>query len=330
MIFYNTHLCLPHWALIAAALVLPFACFSRNMGSCPILVWLNIVTLIGSVVIPLAYYCFVGTEDVRLPGSEVREFETMSISRIIPGLSVFSFSLTSQFMVVEIIGEMKDTSEFPKAYAFISAPFQCIIFLVTGVGGYIFLGSKVTSLLTENLPFGICFQAAAICLLVHMLVSYLIKGVVVGKSIHKAIDTEFSDSADRSFRSWIGWMVTVTCLVFAAWLAANVVPFFGDLVELLGSALAPINCWILPIILYIRYYIDAGDARPHISLLEWLLITVEFLGAVVIMTFGTYSASKRIVEDWHTFGLPFDCHCEGLWQTCACSASHPGMLDVCS
>ena len=25
------------------------------------------------------------------------------------------------------------------------------------------------------------------------------------------------------------------------------------------------------------------------------------------------------------YGYPFDCHCDDMWNTCACSAEHPGM-----
>merc|ERR1719221_650806 len=97
---------------------------------------------------------------------------------VLSGLSTFTFGMTSQFMLAEIMGEMKNIQELPKAYAKLSAPFQLAAFMVAGLGGYFFFGSKSAGMLNENLPFNLSFQVAACCLVVHMLISYLIKGVV--------------------------------------------------------------------------------------------------------------------------------------------------------
>merc|ERR1712232_1089818 len=99
-------------------------------------------------------------------------------------------------MGMEIISEMKNISKLPKAYATISAPFQLGMFMLAGIGGYCFMGDKVTGMMNENLPFGISFQIAAMCLLTHMLISYLIKGVVFCKSLHRLIDFGYAGSDD--------------------------------------------------------------------------------------------------------------------------------------
>lgn len=328
MIFYAQQICLPKWSLIAAGILLPFAGTAREMGSYQSLVWINIVTLCGTVLIPLGFYIFAGTDVLTNADAHWYAFAPLSPATVLSGLSTFTFGMTSQFMLTEIISEMKDPKELPKAYGTISAPFQLAAFMVAGLGGYYFMGDKSAGMMNENLPFNISFQVAAGCLVIHMLISYLIKGVVFSSAILKNIKEDYSNPDDPRKRSLAAWNGVVLPTLAAAWLLANLVPFFGDAVDLLGASFTPLSCWLSPILIYFRYLWDAGEDRPHVSVFEWIVILLEISLALVLMFLGTYTSLLTITEHWHTYGPPFDCHCEGIWATCDCSTDHIGM-DMC-
>jgi len=328
MLFYQQRVCLPVWAAISGAILLPFAGTAREMGSYKSLVWINIMTLCGTVLIPMCYYIIVGVDGIRPEDSQVVPIAPMTPSGVLSGLSTFTFGMTSQFMLTEIISEMKDPAEFPKAYVTISAPFQFTAFMLAGLGGYYFLGDRVNGMLNENLPFNVPFQVAAGCLVIHMLISYLIKGIVLGRAMLSFAKEEWSnpeDSRKRSLAAWNG--VVISCLV-AAWLLANLVPFFGDAVDLLGASFTPLSCWVIPILMFIRYYMDAEE-KPHVSVFEWSCVCCEMVLALILMFLGTYSSLMAIRANWASSGYPFECHCEGIWDTCACSGTHIGM-DACN
>jgi len=232
--------------------------------------------------------------------------------------------MTSQFMLTEIISEMKDPMELPKAYVKLSAPFQLVAFLIAGLGGYYFLGDQVTGMINENLPFNTALQSAALCLLVHMLISYLIKGVVFCRGILSAANPRYANPNDPRKRSYARWNAAVIATLFAAWLFANLVPFFGDAVDLLGASCTPLSCWVIPLCMFLRHYWDAEE-KPHVSMLEWLLIAMELSLALVLMILGTKSSLETLSVHWEEYGYPFACHCEGIWNTCECSADHIGM-----
>jgi len=324
MLFHNVHLCLPTWALLAVGLLLPCACTSREMGSYKALVWVNILTLAGAVAIPLGYMMYAGIGDIRPEGSHPYAVLLPSITGVLSALNTFSFGFSGQFILTEVISEMQDPAEFPRSYA-LSAPFQLAAFLAAGLGGYLLVGDKISGMISENIPFGPVFQLAAICLVVHMLVSYLIKGVVFCGAVQRAIDREYSDSGDRRWRSWLSWDAIVLVVLLSAWLMANLVPFFADAVGLLGASLTPLSCFVIPILMFMRWYADAGIKRPHVSGLEWALMFCELALAVALILFGTITSLQDIRGHWHTYGGPFQCHCEGLWRTCACSGNHIGM-----
>lgn len=143
------------------------------------------------------------------------------------------------------------------------------------------------------------------------------------------MDVNYSKSSDQRIRSWLGWVTTVAGTLAVSWVLANLVPFFGDAVDLLGASVTPLSCWVIPIAMFVRHWYDSGEKRPHVSVLEWLVIALEVVLSLVLMVFGTISVLQTIKKDWSSYGDPFECHCEGLWNTCGCSSDHAGMSQVC-
>lgn len=268
MVFNSTKLCLPQWAAIAAAVLFPAAGTAREMGTYQTLVWANVATLCGTVLIPLTYFAIEGVDEIRPESSIVVPVASLTAVSVLSGLSTFTFGMTSQFMLSEIISEMQDPMELPKAYVKLSAPFQLVAFLIAGLGGYYFLGDKVSGMINENLPFNAVFQCAAVCLFIHMVISYLIKGVVFCRGILSAANPRYANPNDPRKRSYARWNAAVIATLFAAWLFANLVPFFGDAVDLLGASCTPLSCWVIPLCMFLRHYWDAEE-KPHVSMLEW-------------------------------------------------------------
>mmetsp|Transcript_74549 Transcript_74549/g.215418 ORF Transcript_74549/g.215418 Transcript_74549/m.215418 type:complete len:322 (+) Transcript_74549:560-1525(+) len=313
--------------MFAGMLILPFAGTVREMGAFQWLIWLNILTLTGTVLIPLVYMAIAGTEEIRLEGSIVEPVALLKVAGVLSGLSTLTFGMTSQVVLVEIIDEMEDPSELPRAYATISAPFQWVAFMVAGLGGYYFIGSKAAGMIDQNIPFGIAFRLAAVCLATHMLVSYFIKGVVFCRAAQACVDPKSSKGA-TGMRSWASWSGITFAVLVVAFIVANVVPFFNDVVDLIGASLAPLICWILPVVFFLRLWRDTMD-KMNVSFIERALLLLEIILACLLMVFGTVSTLMHILEQWDSFGYPFQCHCEGMWNTCDCSGEHIGMADEC-
>merc|ERR1711879_589244 len=108
-------------------------------------------------------------------------------------------------------------------------------------------------------------------------------------AIQRSVDKEYSSSDDSRARSWLSWNVVVVLVAGTVYLFANLVPFFTDLVDLLGASCTPMSCWLLPLLIFIRWYKDApANDRVHVGVLEWVLIVVEISLALVLVIFGTY------------------------------------------
>merc|ERR1719263_646723 len=156
-----------------------------------------------------------GVEKSRIPGSSVHAVAELNLSNTMLGLSIMLFSFTSQFMLVEIMHEMKDVADFPKAYTMASAPFQGLAFLICGLGGYYFRGDLVTGIIVDTIPFGAWFQLAAVCLIIHMVITWVIKGIVFCRALQAAWDPGIVD--DGSKTGWIHWGALVAAVMAASY-----------------------------------------------------------------------------------------------------------------
>mmetsp|Transcript_71531 Transcript_71531/g.221200 ORF Transcript_71531/g.221200 Transcript_71531/m.221200 type:complete len:491 (-) Transcript_71531:37-1509(-) len=321
-LFYGElRLCLPLLVALGLLGFLPVQVSARSLGQYRSLILVNVLTIAGSVVIPLVHMAAAGVGETRAQGSAMRALADFSVGGMLSGVEVMNGAFSSQLMLVEIMAEMRDPSEFPRAYM-ISAPFQGIMFLVAGVGAYYFMGSQVSGILGENLPFGPTFRVAAACLLVHMLITFLIKGVVFCRWAQQTWDPRGLN--DGSARGWLTWTLTVAVCTSLSWFAAQLVPFFTDFVDLLGASLVPLTCYVLPILMYLRWMHDRGELGS-VGPAERCAIVLELLLSLLCMTFGTYHSLSAVARNWRAYGLPFECHCQNIWPTCECSAHHPGM-----
>lgn len=321
--FHDVYVCMPLWTCIGCGSVIVFFASGRALGTWPSLICLNVATIVGTVTIPLVIMAIMGLKETRRPDSTFDAVADLSITGSLSGISTITFAMTSQFMVVEIIDEMKDPIDFPKAYLWISAPFQLTAFLAVGLGGYYYAGSDVHGMIMDNIPFGTALRLAALCLVLHMLVTFVIKGVVLARAVHKAVDEASVDTDDA--RGWGSWILITFGITAFSWLFAQLVPFFEDMVDLLGASLGPAGCYIIPIILYVRWLRDFAGTDQSPGRVESFIISAEFVLGMTLMCFGTASALSNIYSKWQTYGYPFACHCENTWNVCECSASHVGM-----
>merc|ERR1712039_195210 len=123
-----------------------------------------------------------------------------------------------------------------------------------------------------------------------MLISYLIKSVCFCRGILTKAKAKYANPDDQRKRSMAAWNAVVIPSLFGAWLFANLVPFFGDAVDLLGASFTPLSCWVMPIVMFVRCYVDAGESeKPQVSILEWVVMAAEMALGLVLMVLGTKS-----------------------------------------
>lgn len=326
-IFNGFQACLPLLMLIAAVINIILQIGVRTYRSLPPILSANVISVLIVVLVPLSYFASLGTEVTLAPGSKIFATGGSSLAKEIQGFSTLIYTLTTQYLVVEMMSEMEDPKEFPKAACMHVPPFQLVFVVLAGLGGYAYLGSGATLNTPDYLPFGHELKAVAFFFLFSAMMNSVINSIFVCKLVHEKIDPS---SEPGSMRDWSVWSAVVTVVLLFSYLVANLVPFIKEFANLLGTSFGPACCCIVPIVTYARIYSKYGEDKvPRISTAEWFLIGIWFALSLLLMSYGTYEVMQEIYKGWLTFGAPFACNCRGLWATCECSSSRPGMAATC-
>jgi len=324
MAMHDLHLCLPTWTMLCVlVLILPSASGQR-IDSYPVLNDFNTFSIAGVVCFSLAALAALGLQETRPDTSRVLPVaDGMTTLLVFRALSSLFFATTSQNLFVDVMAEMKNPREFPKAHAFF-VPFQLTVLLTVGLGCYYLVGSAIRDrTIIELLPVGIWLRVIAILLFGHMAVAYLIKSTILCKILHTRPASNPADSARPP--SMLSWPIVAASVLTSAAVVGQIVPFVDDLVGMLGAGLLPFSAWLVPIAMSAQVGDLRWCGRQPWAALESSLIVVYCALAVAITVIGTYAAWEDVVGKWHTYGGVFRCHCEYMWSTCGCSASRPGM-----
>lgn len=322
-IFPSWRICLPSLMFLGTALNFLLQAPMRRCGDLPIIFWANMVTMVLIIALPLAYFMVKGVDQSRVDHGGISAMAYSSVSSQLQGMGTLVFMVGTQYLDTEIIAEMQNPKEYPKAVCAQAAPFQVIFILVSGVVFYFYLGQNMTANTTDYLPYGIVLQVTSVAIILNTVSNNLVNCVFMCLKLHKTVDENAAMTG--SFRDWFGWNLVVGLMLFISWFVANLVPHIQDFAALFGASFGPFCCYVVPIVTYMRiYFVFGADRVPRITTLEWIIILFWLGLCLLTMTSGTYAAALTVKHHWDTLGSPFECNCHYIWDTCACSAARPG------
>lgn len=242
MAFYSTALCLPvAVSLGCATLIVP--CFLiRRIGDSILLCFIN--TLLIAAVIFLALFDLGSHKQACTQTYAFAPKLTFGIFMGTVTNVVYAFA--GQWMYFELMDTMEQPDDFPKVFI-ITGPFMLGAYLSVALVGYAFGAGSAD--LISSMQHGPNLRITAVLLFAHVIVVYLIRSVVLARYFHTRCHPEDVDSTTISsyFRHG-AWGFLMLCFSF---LVANAVPFFSQLLGLIGGLLAgPVN-FLLPMALYL-------------------------------------------------------------------------------
>lgn len=302
--FYTVHVERHLWTLAGAAALWPFTQI-RTLNGTRWLLWINTGTIVAAVAMSLGHL-LAGGEVHGTRGPTALIASELSWRSLTSGLSKFAFAYVGVIMYPEITSEMVEPRDFPKAL-YMGAPFQLISFLSVGCIGYAYLGAGADGLLINVIPPGPLSSLTALCLFVHVVITYLIKGTVLARACHRLLSP--STTNDYGLHGSLVWLGITTGVLVACSGVALAVPFFDDLASLLGSLQTPIGGFCLPVLFMCSGYRLLGKDIGEAGLIAtkptsiWLYLQYSLLGAIFLFgvafcVLGTAATSMSIVERW--------------------------------
>ncbi|KAK3378727.1 amino-acid permease [Lasiosphaeria ovina] len=217
---------------------------------------------------------------------------------------VFAFSFAMcQFTFMD---EMHTPDDFPKSIWALGIIEVCI-YTLTGALIYAFVGQDVRSPallsagpLVSKVAFGIALPV--------IFISGSINTTVAARYIHGRV---FKDSIIRYVNTpmgWMTWLALDAVITIFAWIIAEAIPFFSDLLAISSALFISGFTFYLPSTMWFMFVMEGKWYERK----NWFLTTVNavsFIIGIAILGLGTYSSIEDIMLRYKdgNVGTPFSC-----------------------
>eukprot|EP00871_Galdieria_phlegrea_P005002 jgi/Galph1/5502/GphlegSOOS_G4114.1 len=209
------------------------------------------------------------------------------------------FAYSGIYIFIEFMDEMRKPSDFPKA-VYTADILLLFCYSFVGILGYAVYGVPVVNPITSSLPAGKVKKVANGFLWIHVLISYLVSGLVFNRAVAVRFTKKWVD--DFSWKGISAWF-SVTLASTGLSLLLNIFfPYLSDIESLLGTLFSPITGFIFPPIFYWKC---AGSSMTWKHKLVAAFVVIVFGFAYTII--GTYGTIYSIVQNVGATPLLYKC-----------------------
>lgn len=251
------------------------------------------------------------SEVISLEGVNLKEPPSVPILRKLSSLGGVGFAVGSQKLFLNIRHELADRSEAPKTLALSLVVFGFVYVVICW-----FAGPFAPSFLFDAIPQGsINRRLAGVLLWMHVVVSYGKRPTLPPIHTHTkaniiAINSQaLCSSLDRlvwhrlylpDWPAWKRWLTLTSIISVSAYLVANAIPFFSDLVSLIGAMTTVPLTLLFPAVFF----------RAQNGMSVWgcggasSALTYFALSFAVLASIGSFDS---VLLDWSKHKTPFSC-----------------------
>ncbi|KAF7627446.1 putative amino acid transporter [Aspergillus flavus] len=229
-----------------------------------------------------------------------------SFSDAFIAISNIVFAYTFASCLFSFMDEMHTPKDFTKSIWTLGI-LQIVIYTVTGATIYAFVGQEVESpallsagSLVSKVAFGIALPV--------IFISGAIGTIVAGRLIHGRIYENSVTRYVNTTKGWITWLTLITILTILAWVIAEAVPFFDDLLSITSALFTSGFSFYLPPVMWF-FLLRKGEWYSRENLLLSLVNLFVFIFGLVVLVGGLYSSIQDIRNNYRTGNVhsPFTC-----------------------
>ncbi|WDK20872.1 transmembrane amino acid transporter [Colletotrichum graminicola] len=171
---------------------------------------------------------------------------------------------------------------------------EIFIYTVTGALIYAFVGQDVQSPALLSAGHTISKVAFGVALPV-IFISGSINTTVVGRYIHGRV---YKDSVIRFINTkmgWITWLGLITVITVVAFIIAEAIPFFSELLSISSSLFISGFTFYFPALMWFMLIRDGSPFATQ-NLTRTILNGIVFVIGIVVLVCGTYASIVEIVD----------------------------------
>ncbi|KAF9932053.1 hypothetical protein BGZ67_004918 [Mortierella alpina] len=192
---------------------------------------------------------------------------------------------------------IEQSMRYPRSWAkalWVALSICCVMYFAIAIAGYAAFGDDAKSPVLRNLPRGALSVMANSFITLHVLLASPILLTSLAMMLEESILLRLPHFATGSIRfQFLKRAIPRTIIMFLVGLVSSVVPFFGDVMDLLGAMTTCLLVFVMPIMCYYRL---GGLANAGWGFRLWAVFILVV--GLISMVFGTYDAVKHLIDDF--------------------------------
>ncbi|KAM0237095.1 hypothetical protein ACHAPO_004434 [Fusarium lateritium] len=274
-----------------------------------------------SVVLATAFSGVQGTPaGYPIKGEPIISIWTPSSTTLVTGMSAFmnmSYTFIGQTTIPSFIAEMRDPRDFPKALWACTCA-EIVTFSIVGAVIYAYTGNQY--MVTP--AFGVLNDLYKKVSYSFMIPTIIFVGClyasVTGRFVFFRMFKDSEHLTSHTFKGWFWWSFVLFLSWAAAFLVAELIPFFSSLLSVMSSLF---NCWFGFIFWALAYFrmrsADKKVGRTRQPVLDFLSVALNIiimLTGVLYLTLGTYVSVQGIIDQFEAGQVSgvFSCESNGI------------------
>ncbi|KAI1084705.1 transmembrane amino acid transporter protein-domain-containing protein [Whalleya microplaca] len=221
--------------------------------------------------------------------------ENVTFSKAFIAITNIVFAYSFAVCQFSFMDEMHTPKHFVKSIWALGL-IEIVIYTLTGALIYSFVGMDVKSpallsagSLVSKVAFGIALPV--------IFISGSINTTVVARYIHGRIYKNSLTRFINTTKGWTSWLVLITVITIIAWVIAEAIPFFSDLLSICSSLFISGFTFYLPALLWFMV-IKEGKWYSKDNLWLSVLNGLVFIIGIVVLVGGTYSSIVDIIDGY--------------------------------
>ncbi|ORX54982.1 hypothetical protein DM01DRAFT_1335276 [Hesseltinella vesiculosa] len=201
-------------------------------------------------------------------------------------LATISFSFGGNVIYPNVESSMRHRKDWPKIIAAGLSTCACL-YLLCAIPGYYIYGRDTVTPIYSNLPRAAPYIVAVVLITIHVLMAAPLLTTSLSQDLEEMLRINRMDGAKETMaRIVLRIVILGIVLILAIFL-----PYFGILMDLIGSFSNCVLIFVLPILAYVKL---TGLRNKPVYELAWMGLTV--LLGIVGLIFGTKNAIQELIE----------------------------------
>lgn len=227
----------------------------------------------------------------------------LTLSKAFVAISNIAFAYAFAASQPSFMDEMHTPQDYTKSISALGTV-QMVIYTLTGALIYAFVGQEVGS--PAIVSAGPLFSKIAFGLALPVIfISGSINTTVVSRYIHGRIYQGSVVRYVNTTKGWVSWLTVVTIITILAWIVAEAIPFFSELLSICGCLLVSGFSFYVPPVMWFFLLKEGSWFEGH-NIRHAILNLIVFLVGICIFGCGLYASVTEVVSYFHIYNMQCD------------------------